>query len=290
MKDAIDAAGIDITELAKRIGVSRPTLYKYIGSFVEKPESVPVNVRAFFDRLKSEDNLTNEKGRIILAECFPTDTEATNKETDKALESIIDKFGDEEQKKYNFMSVVLPTGARKTSSVVNYIAKYIKNGGESNILFVTTLKKNLPVSEISEEDKLRRSFEENGIGSMYDDKVLVVDSLPNMLKDNYPKLVNLEKIHLRAKMGDSVADELDTYLRSLKEASVSRIAYDEVFDRFRNFESGFRFRIAKLLKKQAEDPAERKRLATQDNGWKWVSKLYPTVYTSDRQIFGPITK
>lgn len=285
MKDAIDAAGIDITDLAKRIGVSRPTVYKYISSYGEKPESVPANVRAFFDRLKSEGNLTAEKGRIILAECFPTDTEAVNRETDKALESIIDKFCDEEQKKYNFMPVVLPTGARKTTSVVNFIAKYIKNGGENNILFVTTLKKNLPVSEISEEDKLRKSFEENGIGSMYDEKVLVVDSLPNMLKDNYPKLVNLEKTYLRAKMGDSVADELDTYLRSLKEASVSKIAYDEVFDRFRDFESGFRFRIAKLLKNQSEDPAERKKLATQDNGWKWVSKLYPTVYTSDRQVF-----
>ena len=285
MKDALDAAGIDITELSKRIGVSRPTVYKYISTYDDRPEALPENVRAFFDRLASEQNLTVEKGRITLAECFPTDIEAVNKETDKALESVIEKFCSEDQKKYNFMPVVLPTGARKTSSVVNFIAKYIKEKGTNNILFVTTLKKNLPVSEISEEDKLRKSFEENGIGRLYDEKVLVVDSLPNMLKDNYPKLVNLEKTYLRAKMGDSVADELDTYLRSLKEASVSKIAYDEVFDRFREFESGFRFRLAKLLKNQAEDPAERKRLATQDNGWKWVSKLYPTVYTSERQVF-----
>ncbi|TQS82674.1 MAG: hypothetical protein A3Q59_04120 [Methanomethylophilus alvi] len=285
MKDIIDAAGIDITELSKRIGVSRPTVYKYIKTYREKPESVPENVRTFFERLLAEGNLTAEKGRIILAECFPTDNESVNRETDKALETLIEKFCAEDQTGYNFMPVVLPTGARKTSSVVNFIANYIKNLGERRILFVTTLKKNLPVSEISEEDKLRRSFEENGIGSMYDEKVLVVDSLPNMLKDNYPKLTNPEKAYLRSKMGDSMADELDTFLRSLREAAVSKIAYDEVFDRFKEFESGFRFRLARLLKEKSLDPEERKKLVTQDNGWKWVSKIYPTVYTADRQIF-----
>ncbi len=40
-----------------------------------------------------------------------------------------------------------------------------------------------------------------------------------------------------------------------------------------------------MLKKESGNPAERKRLATQDKGWKWVSKLYPTVCTSDRQVF-----
>ena len=91
MKDALDAAGIDITELSKRIGVSRPTVYKYISTYDDRPEALPENVRAFFDRLASEQNLTVEKGRITLAECFPTDIEAFNKETDKALESVICK-------------------------------------------------------------------------------------------------------------------------------------------------------------------------------------------------------
>ncbi len=285
MKDAISSAGIDITELAKRIGVSRPTVYKYIGLFGEKPESLPANVRAFFDRLQSEDNLNPEKGRVILSECFPTDTETENKEADKALETVIGKFCRDDQKDCNFLPVVLPTGTRKTSSVVNFIARYIKDGGENNIFFITTLKKNLPVSEISEEDKLRKSFEANGVGGMYDEKVLVVDSLPDMLKNNYPKLSKPEKAYVRAKMGDQMADEIDTYLRSLAEASSSRIAYKEVFERFRQFESGFRFRLSRILKGQAEDPDERKRLVTQDNGWKWVSKVYPTVYTSERQVF-----
>ncbi len=285
MKGAIGSAGIDITELAKRIGVSRPTVYKYIGLFGEKPESLPTNVRTFFERLQSEDNINPEKGRIILSECFPTDNETKNKEADKALETAIEKFCRDDQEDCNFMPVVLPTGTRKTSSVVNFIAKYIKDGGENSIFFITTLKKNLPVSEISEEDKLRKSFEANGIGGMYDEKVLVVDSLPNMLKNNYPKLSKPEKAYVRVKMGDQMADEIDTYLRSLGEASVSRIAYNEVFERFRQFESGFRFRLSRILKSQSDDPEERKKLVTQDNGWKWVSKIYPTVYTSERQVF-----
>ena len=285
MKDAMDAAGIKISELSKRVGVSRTMMYKYINAYETASESIPNNVRAFFDRLTTQSNLNAEKGKILISECFPTKSESINKETDKALENIIENFCKEEQDQYNFMPIVLPTGARKTSSVVNYIAKYVKNGGEQNILFVTTLKKNLPVSEISEEDRLRKSFEENGIGSLYDEKVLVIDSLPHMLQDNYPKLSKLEKSYLRAKMGDSTADQLDTFLRSLKEASISKMTYDDVFDKFSEFEKKFRFRIAKLLKRDETDDTDRKDLVTKDNGWKWVSKIYPTVYTSDRQIF-----
>lgn len=285
MKDLLNAAGIDITDLSKRAEVSRPTIYKYIKAYMEGTGFVPETFRTFFDRLKTETNLTVEKGRIIVSEYFPTDLESVQKEVDEALESIIEKFCDPEQTHCNFMPVVLPTGARKTSSVVNFIAKYIKKGGENNILFVTTLKKNLPVSENNEEDKLRQSFEENGIGSLYDEKVLVVDSLPNMLKDNYLKLSNPEKAYLRNKIGGEVADKLDTFLRSLKEASASKMAYDEIFNKFREFESGFRYRLSKLLKKQSGDPIERKRIATEETGWKWVSKLYPTVYTSNRQVF-----
>lgn len=63
-----------------------------------------------------------------------------------------------------------PTGYGKTYQAVQAIYAYLRQGGTSRVLFVTTLLKNLPVED------LRHAYEEDGRGDEFDREVLVLRS------------------------------------------------------------------------------------------------------------------
>lgn len=277
---------ITIKELSERVGVSRPTMYKYLRNYRDNPGAVPPKVCELFDRMSSDDSLDSAGARDILDCFFPTEAQSFINKTDKELQPVIDGFCSDDQKQYNFMNLELPTGSRKSHGITNFIANYIKNGGKNNIVLITTLEKKLPPEEIRTEYNLRKSFEDSEIGSSYGDKVMIVNSLPNMLYKNYRNLGSLKKDYLRAKMGDEIADNLISHIQELDKAKIiSKKAYDNSFERFRSFEADFRSHLVNLLRQQSKDPAKRKMIATSSDDWMWVSKLYPTVKTSDKQVF-----
>ena len=70
-----------------------------------------------------------------------------------------------------------PTGYGKTYQSVQAIYAYLKQGGNSRILFVTPLLKNLPV------DDLRRAYEQDGRGPMFEREVLVLRSTVDTVLD-----------------------------------------------------------------------------------------------------------
>lgn len=287
MKEILSKLGIDIAELARRFDVSRPTVYKYIRNYSDgNTASIPEKIKAFFDYVSIDSNQNSDDARRFLLNSFPTSAESGIVATDQALESIIFKFCDEKQAKDNFLSLVLPTGSRKTTSVIHFISDYIAGGGKRNIFFITTLKKNLPINiEEPTEDVLRKSFEEYGIGNLYDEKVMMVDSLANMLLNNYPLLSSPDKRNCLAIMGEKRIGELNDLISALGEIDESAKAYKEMFSKFRDFESNFRKSLVGKLEYLSRDPAERKRIVTREREWTWVPKLYPTVFTDEKQVF-----
>lgn len=282
----MSALGLDITEISSRFGISRPTTYRYMKCFKDgEHDKIPENIYNFFRFITDKDNQDKEKVSKYLLMEFPTVSESTTIESDRALEDIISKFCDEGQKTANFLSIVLPTGARKTTSVVNFIAQYIAAGGESNIFFITTLKKNLPINEEPADNQLRKCFEEYGIGSLYDEKVMMVDSLSRMLYNNYPLLSPPDKMQLRRTMGGKLMEEFDRIMSSMKDLNESQAAFKQIFKNFQEFESRFRASVGAKLSYRSKDPDEKYGLVTSDKEWSWVSKVYPTVYTRNRQVF-----
>lgn len=287
MKELLSKIGIDVTELAKRFGVSRPSVYRYLECYDNDDlVSIPSGIRAFFDFVTEDENRSFDRAMGYLVDNFPTGCEAEAVEDGRIIESIVSKFCDDKQTGCNFLSLVLPTGSRKTSSVVRFIANYVAEGGTKRIFFITTLKKNLPSNaEEPAEDALRSAFVDAGIGSLYDERVMIVDSLADMLLSNYPVLPAIEKRNCLAAMGDKAVSELNGYLSSLKEVGRSTKAYKGILEDFRGFESRFRRDIARRLNQISRDPSEKKRLVTEDRRWSWVSKIYPTVFTEERQVF-----
>ena len=63
-----------------------------------------------------------------------------------------------------------PTGYGKTYETVQAISQYVRNGGKSQVLFVTNLRKNLP------EKELRRAYEQDGREDYFEKEVLVLSS------------------------------------------------------------------------------------------------------------------
>lgn len=70
-----------------------------------------------------------------------------------------------------------PTGYGKTYEAVQAIYQYVRDGGSSQILFVTNLLKNLPV------DELRQAYERDGKGNLFEKEVLVLNSVSTTVED-----------------------------------------------------------------------------------------------------------
>lgn len=71
----------------------------------------------------------------------------------------------------------LPTGIGKTYNVLQFIANNYK--GKRKIIFITNLKKNLPLQN------LREIFEDKGNGEDFDKYVLMIDSNLQSVIDNW---------------------------------------------------------------------------------------------------------
>ena len=190
----------------------------------------------------------------------------------------------ENENENGLLLVDMPTGSGKTYSAIDFIYKSCLNpeNHDRKYIFVTTLKKNLP-----HEDILGK-FEADGHKELYKEKVLVIDSnmdsvingwspevekaIPNEIKKTDEYKVFESNLNFVKKQREKKNSELREFLSdietNLREKS----------------EPKFRRMISDLLGKEYTT-VEKKIMAIKTNSrWQWIGKLYPAVFTKDRQI------
>lgn len=176
----------------------------------------------------------------------------------------------------------MPTGFGKTYNVIKYIyeAAIDDSNRDKKYFFITTLKKNLPTEE------LRGKFTENHQEQLFFEKFLFIDSNADCVKENWSE--ELEKsIPSEIKKSDEY-QEFRKNIRFLQKAEnepALRAFSGSIMDNLRmKAEPAFRQIIHTILMKEFPTVDKRLYAIRQDEKWKWLGKLYPAVFTKDRQI------
>lgn len=172
-----------------------------------------------------------------------------------------------------------PTGYGKTYETVQAIFQYVQSGGQSQVLFVTNLLKNLPAED------LRKIYEKNGIDDRFDKEVLVLASTASTVEqaiihesipaefqtDAYQELLSAckNKQRLEQQSGESspgLTQWLSEQIRT-------------------KLEPQFRHALeAHLRKAFPNGPAQRREAIRSKKKYQWIAKFYPAVFWSDYKI------
>lgn len=185
------------------------------------------------------------------------------------MKDILRNFLEINDQSSGLMLLPLTTGSGKTHHVLEYIADLLLRNREQKVFFITTQKKNLPV------DKLRRMYK----GDDFDERVLriqsVMDCIKENLTDNLVKEIKLEQQTLAS------SSKLNMLVAVRKE--ILRIG-DENIETGRVAEREFRNELLYFLTKECKKDELLEKIK-KDKAWHWVGKLYPMVYTSERQVY-----
>lgn len=178
----------------------------------------------------------------------------------------------------------MPTGYGKTYSVLKYIceAALDEANAKRRFFFITTLKKNLPINE------LKKGFEEVGQLDKFKEKFLFIDAnadcvidgltneiisdIPNEIKktDEYRLFAQDVKFLREQKNANNI--EMRGFVGSIKENLRSKS------------EPNFRKLLQTMMAKEYPNVNERIYAIKTDKKWQWLGRLYPAVFTRDRQI------
>lgn len=178
----------------------------------------------------------------------------------------------------------MPTGYGKTYSVLKYIfeASMDEDNSDKKYFFITTLKKNLPV------DDLKAWFEKAGQLDMFNEKFLFIDSNSDCVIDNLTDEI-INDIPIEVKKTDEyklfsqdvkfLQDQKNIYRAELKGFIGS------IKDNLRSkSEPNFRRLLQTMLTKEFSTINERIYAIKTNRKWQWLGKLYPAVFTRDKQI------
>ncbi len=178
----------------------------------------------------------------------------------------------------------MPTGSGKTYSVMKYICDAINSGNEHRFFFITTLKKNLPQTE------LKTMFESLQSADLFEDKFIQVDSnsesaIEGFSKDLYiPYDIKKTEEYRKYEQYIKTIQGLRDKTRNKKEYDLKNIL-STTEDKFRtDIEPKFRFFIQNQLAKNFDTTKDRIYAIKTQKEWQWVAKLYPQVFISERQI------
>lgn len=185
----------------------------------------------------------------------------------------------ENGKNTGLLLVDMPTGSGKTHAVLEYICQeYDKEcNKDKKFFFITTLKKNLP-SKAEIEEKLAKL----GKGKAFESDFLQIDSnedcvlenLTTELEDEIPQNIqkNPEFSNLKGQ-----ADLLKNLPNGASRELLSTSFREKT-------EPAFRRMVQRLLKKEFKTTKARLRAISTDKAWKWVGKLYPAVFSSEKHV------
>ncbi len=180
----------------------------------------------------------------------------------------------------------MPTGYGKTYSVLKYIyeASLDEANSKRRFFFITTLKKNLPVED------LKDLFVKAGQLDKFNEKFLFIDSnvdcvidgltseiiseIPSEIKntDEYKSFFQDVIFLQRQRQRDANKVELIDFIGSIKD------------NLYIKSEPNFRKLLRIKLAKEFSTVNERIYAIKTNKRWQWLGKLYPAVFTRDKQI------
>lgn len=186
------------------------------------------------------------------------------------MKDILRNFLEKNKQDSGLMLLPLTTGSGKTHHVLEYIADLLTRNREQKVFFITTQKKNLPV------EKLRSLYK----GSDFDERVLRIQSVMDCVKENLTdELVKEIKFRQPILASSSKFTLLVAISKEIQQIG------DDNNETFRIAEREFREELLHFIKKDHSRQENLLKKITLDKSWRWVGKLYPMVYTSERQVF-----
>lgn len=181
-------------------------------------------------------------------------------------------------KNTGLLLIDMPTGSGKTYSVLEFIVQNYNKPefAKKKIFFITTLKKNLPTAELKEK------FKDYGKEGDFDRVFLQIRSNEESILENLTE--NLEET-----IPDSITS-LQEYKLLKNQCSLlkklSGVGKEALSKDFRySTEPKFRRKIQGMLKRTFPEKQARLRAVKSDNNWTWLGKLYPIVFTREKQIY-----
>jgi hypothetical protein len=190
----------------------------------------------------------------------------------------------ENGKSNGLLLVDMPTGSGKTYSAIQFIYNSCMNeeNAKRKYIFVTTLKKNLPSGDLKEW------FEKDGKPELFDEKVLVIDSNMDSVVEGWSD--DLER-HIPMEIRKT--DEYKRFKSDLNFVKNQRVDKShELRDFLSSIESNlreksepaFRRLVSEYLGKEYLTVEEKIMAIKTKERWQWLGKLYPAVFTRDRQV------
>lgn len=204
------------------------------------------------------------------------------------MKTIIKKFS--ETQETGLLLLDMPTGSGKTYQAIQYLADELMDSSQSTnkYFFITPLKKNLPYEELKHELKKR------GQEALCESKVLllkpiaetVMTQLTTELQMTMPqeiidkkscqdlirKVNNLHNYQEKCRNNQETKQLLADYLIEI-EKEIQK-----------TYEPKFRELVINHLKGQFKTAKQRLEAIKYQREWQWVGKLYPSVFTSEKQI------
>lgn len=178
----------------------------------------------------------------------------------------------------------MPTGYGKTYSVLKYIyeASLNESNNKKRFFFITTLKKNLPIED------LRAWFVQAGQLDKFKDKFLFIDANSDCVIDNLTNEI-IDEIPSEIKKTDEYKSFVQDvkFLQNQKNINKADLRgfIGSIKDNLRSkSEPNFRRLLQSMLVKEFSTVNERIYAIKTNKKWQWLGKLYPAVFTRDKQI------
>lgn len=196
---------------------------------------------------------------------------------------VIQRFCNDD-KDNGLLLLDMPTGSGKTFSVLKYIFDSVKDNRDGRkYFFITTLKKNLPI------DDLRKNFEDAGELNLFKEKFIFVDSNLESVISGLTKEV-IDSIPNNIKKSEEYKN-LELYSTLIQDSRGKKNKGDQkkfliaLEDKLRTeIEPCFRRYLQNELSKAYPMVQDRKNAIKTEKKWRWVEKLYPSVFLKEKRI------
>ncbi|WP_414548201.1 hypothetical protein [Anabaena sp. CCY 0017] len=172
----------------------------------------------------------------------------------------------------------MPTGFGKTYNVLNFIYSNYQEFAQQNrkIIFITNLKKNLPINE------LKNRFIADGNKKEFENHVLFIDSNVETVINNLLAIDHEIPAHFKTENYKKLKSHIEIIQNNKFNKTVKEILEKEISQ---DIEPKFRRSIQKELKKDFKTKKARLSATKNDQKYQWIGKLYPAVFTDEKTVF-----